>query len=473
MVELISVLQLLLALFLVALNGLFVAAEFAFVRIRPTRVTALVEEGRTSAKLVKEAIDNLDGYLAVCQLGITIASLSLGWIGEPAIAALIEPVLGLYLSEGAVHTVAVILGFGTITFLHVVFGELAPKTFSIQDAETISLVVAPPMKFFYYLFLPGIIVFNGTANYFTSLVGYPPVSETEAEEAHTSDDIRVLIAQSQEQGHVAADEHEMIEGIFDLRETVAREVMVPRPDVVAFEPDMPLDELLAITTEENYTSYPVLDPAADEPVIGVVLVEDVVRAVKADMEAGSETPPTARTLARDVLVVAENRRIDEILTEFQTQQIQMAVVIDEWGAVEGIVTLEDIVEQIVGDIRDRFDEEEPSLTRTDAGGYTIDGRVAIQTVNEALQTDFESEDFETIGGLVLGQLGRAPAVDDQIVLDGYTLHVADVDGTRITHVIARDNGQEVPDEPQEEQREAEDTQESEQQERAPPDVPEK
>lgn len=437
MVGLMSVLQVLFAFFLVALNGLFVAAEFAFVRIRPTRVNALVEEGRTSAKLVKEATDNLDGYLAVCQLGITISSLGLGWIGEPAVAALIEPVLGAYLAPGTVSTVAVILGFVAITFLHVVFGELAPKTFSIQDAERIALVVAPPMKFFYYVFRPGVVVFNGTANYFTSLLGYPPVSEADTE-AHTSEDIRMLIAQSHEQGHVDEEEHEMIEGVFNLRETVAREVMIPRPDVASLQPETSLDELLEIATEENRTSYPVIDPDNDQPVVGVVLVEDVLRAIRSDGEAGGENTTTARDLARSVLVVAENRTVDEILAEFQEHDIQLAIVIDEWGAFEGIVTVEDILEEIVGEIRDRFDVEEPTIDRIDDATYAIDGRISIKRVNDALQTEFESEDFETIGGLVLGQLGRAPEIEDQVVLDGYALNVHEVDGTRISHIIARE-----------------------------------
>ena len=432
MVDLISAFNLLVALFLVLLNGFFVAVEFALVKIRPTRVETLIEEGKPAATLVKDAIQNLDGYLAACQLGITLSSLSLGWIGEPAVAALIEPVLGAFLPEGAIHTVAVVLGFGTITFLHVVFGELAPKTLSIQDAERISLIVAPPMKFFYYLFAPGIYVFNGTANFFTGLIGFSPASDTD--EAHTEDDIRMLIAQSSEQGLVEEGQEEMIEGVFELQDTAVREIMVPRPDVEVLETNMTMETLLAVTTEGSHSSYPVLDSEADDHVVGAIHVGDLLRTLQSCDDSW-----TARTLAREVVVVPETRRIASLLTEFQDREIQMAIVIDEWGAFEGIVTMEDILEEIVGEIRDEFDMagDEPSIRKLENGGYSIDGHVSLGTVNEILDTEFRSEDFETIGGLVLARLGRAPEVGDSMNLDSYAFEVDEVSGSRISHIVAR------------------------------------
>lgn len=438
--------SLLVALFLVVLNGLFVAAEFAFVRVRPNRIRARVEEGKKSATVVKEAVDNLDDYLAVCQLGITISSLGLGWIGEPAVAALISPVLGSILPSGSVHIVSVALGFSIITFLHVTFGELAPKTFSIQDAEMISFLVAPPMKVFYYLFMPGIIVFNGTANAFTRALGYPPASETE--ETHTEEDIRSLIAQSRKQGMVEADEEEMIEGVFELNDTFAREIMIPRPDVETFHADVPLETLLAVTAEQNHTCYPVLNREDGEQVVGSVHVEDMLRAsanaTDTDTDVGvgdsdGSSSITARDLTREILTVPENRCLDDLLADLQEQEVQMAVVFDEWGSFEGIVTMEDILEKIVGEIRDEFDTEaqEPSIDSLDNGAYAIDGRVPIQRLNATLDADFESDSFETTGGLVLDQLGRAPGIDDQIRLDGYVLGVDEVNGTRISTVIAK------------------------------------
>jgi CBS domain containing-hemolysin-like protein len=427
--------QLLLALFLVALNGLFVAAEFAFVKIRATQVERLVGEGRASARLVKDATRKLDAYLSVCQLGITISSLGLGWIGEPAFARLVEPLLGpLGAPEGSIHFVAFAIAFGTITFLHVVFGELAPKSLAIARAERTSLFVAPFMRFFYYLFRPGVILFNGTANFIVRIFGVPPASETE--ETHSEEEVRMIIAQSTRQGVLDTDEEHMLEGIFDLEETIAREIMVPRPDVVTLPADMRLRDLVSVAAAGRYTRYPIYEKEAPDRIIGAVHVKDVLRAVESagDLEADI----TATDLMRDVLIVPENRRIDDILTDFQREEIQMAIVIDEWGSFEGLVTIEDIIEEIVGEIRDEFDEEEPAVRKLGDGSYCIDGRIPIGVVNEALGSRFESEDFDTIGGLVLGHLGRAPEVGDEVRLDGYLLRVDEVDGPRVAQVIARE-----------------------------------
>jgi len=226
------------ALVLVLLNGFFVAAEFAYVRIRSTAVEALVDEGKPGAELLDEALDNLDDYLAVTQLGITISSLGLGWIGEPAVAALIEPVLEPLVGPDLIHLIAFALGFSVITFLHVVFGELAPKTIAIAQAERVSLFVAPPMQFFYYVFRPGIYVFNGTANYFTRLIGVPPASETD--ETLTEEEILTVLTRSGTKGHIDSEEVEMIEQIFDLDDLSVREIMIPRPDVVSVPADLSL-----------------------------------------------------------------------------------------------------------------------------------------------------------------------------------------------------------------------------------------
>ena len=424
------------ALFLVALNGFFVAAEFAYVRIRSSTVDRLVEEGKPGAELLQQAIQNLDDYLAVTQLGITISSLGLGWIGEPAVAALIEPVLASVLPESAIHIAAVGIGFAFITFLHVVFGELAPKTIAIAEAERISLLVAPPMRLFYLLFVPGIIVFNGTANFFTRLVGVPPASESE--ETLTEEEILTVLTRSGRQGHIDLEEVEMIEHVFDLGDTPVRDVMVPRPDVVSVPADLSLPDLRALIAEEGHTRYPVLEEGDGEQVVGFVDVKDVIRASEAiDTDVESIT---AGDLARDLPVVPETGRINDLLSEFQSERSQMAAVIDEWGSFEGIATVEDILEVIVGDIRDEFDvdEREPEITRREEGIYAVDGSVPISRVNERLDADFEIDDFGTIGGLVLDRLGRAPEVGDRVVVDGYFLDVDRVDGARITSIVLRE-----------------------------------
>jgi CBS domain containing-hemolysin-like protein len=436
MVDLISLGGLLLAFFLVVMNGIFVAAEFAFVKVRPTQVNALVERGKPGAALVQDVIRNLDDYLAVSQLGITLSSLGLGWIGEPAVAALIEPVLGQLLPSGVVHLVAFVLGFGFITFLHVVFGELAPKTFAIQEAQRIALLVAPLMKFFYYVFMPGIVVFNGTANYFTRLAGVSPASESE--ETHTEEEIRMILTRSEETGHIDVDEVEMIESVFELGDTFAREIMIPRPDVETVPASMSLSDLRSVAATGTYTRYLVLDEDGDQP-LGFVHAKDILRASETETESGDST--TARALVREALTVPETRRIDAILADFQTRREgQMAVVVDEWGVFEGIVTIEDILEEIVGDIQDEFDTaaQQPSIEKRDDGAYVVDGGVPIQDVNDRLDARFESDDVETIGGLVFGRLGRVPRVGDQIDAHGYVIQVEAVDDTRIERLVIQE-----------------------------------
>lgn len=424
-----------LALFLVFLNGFFVAAEFAFVRLRAASVETLVQEGRRTAPVVREATENLDDYLAVSQLGITISSLGLGWVGEPAVAVLVEPLLAPVLPSSLLHAVTVAIGFGIVTFFHVVYGELAPKTLAIQRAEQVALLVAPPMKMFYYLFLPGIVVFNGVAIRSVRLLGVTPASEEHG--VHTEAEILTILSEAGEAGRVDTEEVEMIESVFSLDDMTVREIMQPRPDVTSIPADTTLPDLRSMAIEGEYTRYPVVGDGAD--VLGFVDVKDILRASETIDEASAIT---ARDLSRDVIVVPETLRVDELLAEFQAEQRQMAAVIDEWGAFEGLVTVEDVVEVIVGDIRDQFDLEDrvPSIDRLDDGGYAIDGEVPLGAVNERLQTTFESGDFETVGGFVLSRLGRAPEVGDSVETETHQFRIDGVDGARITSLVVTERG---------------------------------
>jgi len=432
------------ALLLVGLNGLFVAAEFAFVRIRSTQIDQLVQLGRSSATLVQAARQRLDQYLAVCQLGITICSLGIGALAEPAIATLVDPVLEfLHLPHGLVHPVAIAIALFIASFMHVVFGELAPKTFAIQKAEGTSLFVAPFMRFFYIVLYPLTILFNGTANAITNALGVPPASESD--ETHSEDEIRQLIAQSTRHGVLEEDEEHRLTGVFDLEDTIAREIMVPRPDVVALSAETKLEDLVSVAAAGRYTRYPIHEGDAADRIAGAVHVKDVLRAV--DTQKGIDANITARDIMREVLIVPENRPIENILEDFQSQEIQMAIVIDEWGSFEGLITIEDILEEIVGEIRDEFDEEEPGMDRLDDGSYSVDGRVPIGVVNDSLGSDLQSEDFDTIGGLVLGQLGRAPETGDEVSLDGHTLRVEETDGPRVARVVIS-GGAQAEEEPE-------------------------
>ena len=421
--------RLLVALVLVVLNGFFVATEFAFVRIRSTAVDELAAEGRAGAETLQDVMANLDDYLAVTQLGITLASLGLGWAGEPAVASLIEPVLGPLLPADLLHLVAFAIGFSFITFLHVVFGELAPKTIAIARAERLSLLVAPPMKLFYYVFYPGLVVFNGTANVFTRLLGIPPASESE--ETLEEREIRRVLARSSEQGHVDTAEVEMIERVFDLDDTTVRTVMVPRPDVVSIPADAPLSAIRETMLSAGHTRCPVVDTDDPDKVVGFLDVKDVLRALDGD---GTET---AGQLSRGLLMVPETATADDLLLQFREEHQQMAAVVDEWGVFEGIVTIEDVVEAVVGDLRDEFDvvEREPAVRALDAGRYDIDGSVPLALVNEELGSTFESDGVETIGGLVLARLGEIPEPGDGVEADGYRIEVASVEGARISSVL--------------------------------------
>ena len=426
--------RLLLALVLVALNGFFVASEFAFVRVRSTSVEQLAEEGRAGAETLQDVMTNLDDYLAVTQLGITLASLGLGWAGEPAVAALIEPVLASLLPASLIHLVAFAVGFGFITFLHVVFGELAPKTIAIAEAERLSLFVAPPMKFCYFLFYPGLVVFNGTANAVTRLVGVPPASETD--ETLDEREIRRVLARAGEAGQIDEAELETIERVFEADDTPVTAVMVPGPDVVSVPTDASVSALRETIREAGHTRYPVVTAGDGGQVVGFVDVKDVLAADDPERDE----PVTAGDLARDVVVVPETTTVADLLVRFQEESQQMAVVIDEWGAFEGLATIEDAVEAIVGDLRDEFDADrrEPSIRGQPDGAYEIDGSVAVSVVNEALGASFEAPDVETIGGLVFDLLGRAPEAGDSVEADGRVLEVTGVDGARIEaiHVSA-------------------------------------
>ncbi|RKD97252.1 hemolysin family protein [Halopiger aswanensis] len=421
------------AFLLVALNGFFVASEFAYVRVRSSAVEQLVAEGRTGAKLLQDAVDNLDDYLATTQLGITIASLGLGWLGEPAVAALLEPVLAPLLPESALHLVAFAVGFGFITFLHVVFGELAPKTVAIAEAERVALLVSPPMKFFYYVLLPGIIVFNGTANRFTRLLGIPPASETD--ETLSEDEIRTVLARSGQQGEIATDEVEMIDQIFELDNTDVREVMVPRPDAITVTSDQSVAAVRSLILEAGHTRYPVVDADDPDQVVGFVDTKDVLRALEDEQSLESLT---AGDIAHELPIVPETTPAVDLLEQLQRDRVQLAAVIDEWGVFEGLVTVEDVVEEIVGDLRDTFDADEPSIDRRGDGAYVVDGGVTVSAVNEHLDANFEAETFGTIGGLVLDRLGRAPEVGDRIEVDDYALEVAAVEGARVDSLVVRE-----------------------------------
>jgi CBS domain containing-hemolysin-like protein len=423
-------LNLLVALVLVGLNGFFVAAEFALVRVRESRIVQLEQEGSARAGRVRETLRDLDSNLSVCQVGITVASLALGWVGEPAVSHLIEP---LFVSAGIendqiVTIVSVALGFAVITYAHLVFGEQAPKYYSIQKAERVSLWISRPLGVFRLLLRPVVWVVNASTNFVLRPWG---IRLGEEMEAHSEEELRIMISSSTASGVLDPEERDYLNNVFDFGDRVAREIMVPRPDIEALPSDAPLSELAERAAFGRYTRYPVYEDDLDN-ILGAVHVKDLFRAAGEDPKGFD-----IRDVIRECLVVPENKRIEEILREFQRRTLQMAIVIDEWGSVEGLITIEDVLEEIVGEIQDEFDEGEAAIEPIGDDLFAVDGRIPITEVNEAFDLDLPHEDFETIGGYVLGSLGRAPEAGDSVEAEGATLHVKSVDGQRVSMLTLR------------------------------------
>jgi CBS domain containing-hemolysin-like protein len=359
-------------------------------------------------------------------VGITVASLALGWVGEPAVSHLIEPLLaGLGIAnERVVTVISVALGFGVITFAHLVFGEQAPKYFSIQKAERVSMWISRPLKLFMVLLRPVVWIVNTSTNFVLRPWG---IRLGEEMEAHSEEELRIMISSAASSGELDPEERDYINNVFDFGDTVAREVMVPRPDIEALRSDAPLEELVDAAVFGRYTRYPVYEGDLDH-VLGVVHVKDLLRAAR---EANGE-PFDIKKIVRDCLVVPENRPIEGILKDFQSQKTQVAIVIDEWGSVEGLVTIEDLLEEIVGEIQDEFDEDEAAIEEIGAGLYAVDGRIPITEVNERFDLDLPHEDFDTIGGFILGALGRPPEPGDTVEAEGVAMRVKSVDGPRVS-----------------------------------------
>jgi CBS domain containing-hemolysin-like protein len=415
---------------LVALNGFFVAAEFALVRVRESRITQLEQEGSARAGVVHGVLRDLDSYLSVCQVGITMASLGLGWVGEPAVAHFIEPVLGALgiTSERVITVVSVVLGFGVITYAHLVFGEQAPKYFSIQKAEGVSLWISRPLNLFRLMFRPVVWLVNASTNFVLRPWG---VRLGEEMEAHSEEELRIMISSSTASGVLDPEEREYLNNVFDFGDRVAREIMVPRPDIEALPYEAPLPDLAERAAFGRYTRYPVYEEDLDH-VLGAVHVKDLFRAAKEEPEDFDLTP-----LIRECLVVPETKSIEQILREFQQRKLQMAIVIDEWGSVEGLITIEDILEEIVGEIQDEFDEGEAAIEQIGDDLYAVDGRIPITEINNHFHLDLPHEDFDTIGGFILGSLGRPPEVGDTVEADGVSLNVKNVDGPRVSMLTLR------------------------------------
>ncbi|HEX2508119.1 MAG TPA: hemolysin family protein, partial [Miltoncostaeaceae bacterium] len=402
--------QIVAALLLVLLNGFFVAAEFSLARARTTRLEQLAEQGRGTAVLAREHVQHIDRYLAACQLGITLASLGLGWLGEPAFAELLRPVFeSVGLGEATSGATAVIIAFVIITVLHVVFGELAPKSLAIQKAETTVLVTSRPLELFRKLFAPFIHLLNGAGNWVVRIMGVEPASEREL--ASTPEDLQILIAQSEEGGALEPEEADMLEGVFGLGETLTRDIMTPRPEATTLWAEAPVREALEEALRTRHSRFPVLN---GDGVLGVVHLSQLARGL---LEAGEDVP--VRQIAGPALFVPETMPVDELLRLLQARRASMAVVLDEYGDFSGVVTVEDVIEEIVGEIDDERDRA-PAVDQQPDGRLVVRGHVSLEDLRD-YGVELVDETVTSVGGLVFTRLGRLPRTGDVVEVDGWRL----------------------------------------------------
>ncbi|HVS65400.1 MAG TPA: hemolysin family protein [Thermoanaerobaculia bacterium] len=425
------------ALLLVLLNGFFVAAEFSLVKVRTTQID---QHGETrSGRLARHMVEHLDAYLSACQLGITLASLALGWVGEPAVAHTLEPAFAaLGLGEVWVHSTSLVIAFAIITILHIVLGELAPKTLAIRKPEPTSMGVAIPLFMFYKISYPAIWLLNGMANALLRLLGLEPVGE---DDAHEEEEIRRLLASHQE-SRLTEHKRELLDNIFELSYRVARQVMVPRSEVVFLDTLASLEESLDVARKSGHTRFPVCEADLDRT-IGLVHIKDLFHA--------KQVPKHLEEIRREIFFVPETLPLDRLLRRMRHEHQHMAAVLDEYGGVAGIVTLENVIEEIVGEIQDEFDAERPELVKVSESVYQILGSMLIQDLEDALAIDLGDErDEDTLAGVTLSELGRRARVGDRVTFGPLELEVLEVDRNRILSLRvtmpSRDDSSETPSE---------------------------
>jgi CBS domain containing-hemolysin-like protein len=410
---------------LIALTGFFVASEFAIVKVRSSRIDQLISEGNKRAVAAKKVISNLDEYLSANQLGITITSLGLGWLGEPTVERLLFPLFEkFHLSESLSHLLSFVIAFASITFLHVVVGELAPKTLAIQKAEAITLFTAKPLIWFYKIMYPFIWALNNSARIVTSLFGLKPVSEHEI--AHSEEELRLILSESYKSGEINQSEYKYVNNIFRFDDRVAKEIMVPRKEIVAFDINQTVKENLEIIKEEKYTRYPVIDGDKDH-VIGLINIKEVFT----DLVTNPSEEKSIKDYIRPIIQVIESIAIHDLLVKMQKERIHMAILVDEYGGTSGLVTVEDILEEIVGEIQDEFDiDETPMIQKVDDEHTIIDGKVLISEVNDLFGLSIDDTDVDTIGGWILTEHYDIK-VGDSVQIDRYSFKVLEMDGHHV------------------------------------------
>lgn len=413
--------QLATVLLLIIISAYFVMAEFALVKVRKTRIEQLALEGNKQAKKVLAILENLDGYLSACQIGITITSLGLGWLGEPAVQSLLDPLLQRFdLGENVTHSISFLVAFLLITYIHVVFGELAPKTIAIQKAETISLKISPSMVFFYRLMYPFIWLLNGTANLIVRMFGFEVASE-HSEEHHSEEEIKLIVSSSND---INNDEKELVERIFAFDETISREIMVHRRDMHCIYLNDSYEEICEAVEASGFSRFPVIGKDKDD-IKGYINYRDL-------MSNDEKTP--IETIIRAIPKVYESTPIKKVLALLQKEKAPIAVVLDEYGGVSGILTLEDILEELVGQIQDEYDDEVQTKIRKGKKRWIIEGDVHIEEVEDAIGHTFDNKDnVVSIGGFLMTHIADMNFErEKKYEIDGKQFEILDFEDNRIT-----------------------------------------
>lgn len=421
--------NILLVFFLVFLNGFFVATEFAMVKVRKSRIETLITQGDKRAKRTLIVVKDLNSYLSACQLGITLASLGLGWVGEPAILRLLIPIFNLFnLPSSLEHSIAFIIAFSIITGCHIVFGELVPKSLAIISPEKIALSTAFPLIFFYKLTYPVMWIFNHSTNWILKVFGLSQVDEHES--VHTDEEIKLLVEESYNHGLVDKTELTLVDNIFDFSDKTVKEIMVPRTDITNIFIEDSFDDIIDFTLKEQLTRYPVCKENKDN-VIGFIHIKDLY---KQKIEGSNQE---IKNIIREIKLVPESMLISDLLKIFKKDKVQVALVIDEYGGTSGLVTIEDILEEIVGEIQDEFDEEEDSIIKCEDNSYIVDGKVLIEDITEFLYIDIEDEHIDTIGGWAYAQLDSYPKVNDKFTYKNYEFTILKCNRKRINKLLIK------------------------------------
>ena len=423
-------LKILVVVLLVFGNAFFVAAEFSIVKMRSSRLDVLIAEGNRRASYAKKLADRLDVALSVTQLGITIVSLGLGWLGEPVVASLLHPAFSWFgVPESAVETVSFAIAFFLITSLHIVGGELVPKNVAIRKVESVALTVALPLLVFQRIMYPFVWLLNHVANWAEERMGFSVVTKEE-DVAHTEEEIRVLMEESHRQGFIDKTELEFVDNVFDFADLSVREIMIPRTDMVCLDLEDSLEESIETAMEERLTRYPICDGGKDN-VIGFLHIKDFLQTLY------KKEAPDLRKLARHALVVPEAMAVSRLLQTMQQERSQLAIVVDEYGGTAGMVTIEDVIEEIVGDIQDEFDTDRPLVEKKGACLYSVDAKMLLEELEDILEVAIDEEEIDSVGGWLSAHVDNPPRIGQKAAFGDAQFFVEETEGVRITRVLCR------------------------------------